>query len=114
MAVKFACTAGARVILTSSSDEKLAAITSESVNGAGILTINYKQTPNWEEKVLQLTSGLGADIVIENGGTSSLVQSLRATKRRGVVSSVGYLGKGEPEALRELIPVLIERAIVLR
>lgn len=52
--------------------------------------------------------------MIENGGTGSLVRSLRCTKRGGIVSQVGYLSKQNSDDLKALIPTLIDRRIVLR
>jgi NADPH:quinone reductase-like Zn-dependent oxidoreductase len=113
LAVKLARLAGAKVILTSSSEDKLAAFRDSNL-GRGQATINYRTVPAWDEEVLRLTGGLGADIVLENGGTSSLVRSIRATKRRGVVASVGYLGGVDLEAMKELLDVLIDRAVNLK
>ena len=69
-APKLSRAAGARVILTSSSDEKLAK-TKEQYPSAAILTVNYKKTPNWGEEVMRLTNGTGVDFVVENGGAPS-------------------------------------------
>lgn len=113
LAMKLARLAGAKVILTSSSEEKLAAFRTSEL-GKGQETINYRTNMDWHDEVLRLTVGLGADIVIENGGTSSLVRSIRATKRKGVVASVGYLGGVDLEAMRELLDVLIDRAVTLK
>jgi len=63
---------------------------------------------------MHLTGGVGADLVVENGGSSTLLRSLKATTRHGHVSSVGYLGKSSAEDLLELVPTLIDRAISLR
>lgn len=79
-----------------------------------ILTVNYSDTPDWHEEVLKLTNGIGVDIVVENGGSGSLVKSLKCTRRGGVVSQVGYLSRQNPEDLRELIPTIIDRRINLR
>lgn len=79
-----------------------------------ILTVNYLSNPDWHEQVLKLTNGTGVDIVVENGGTGSLVQSMKCTRRGGVISQVGYLGKQDPKDLAELIPCIIDRRIVLR
>jgi NADPH:quinone reductase-like Zn-dependent oxidoreductase len=113
LAIKLARLAGAKVILASSSDAKLATFKDSKI-GKGQETINYKESLNWDQEVLRLTGGLGADIVLENGGTSSLVRSIRATKRRGVVASVGYLGGVDLEAMRELLDILIDRAVNLK
>jgi len=110
--VKIAQAAGYRVILTSSSDEKLAKVRTQ-FTAAPILTVNYKN-PSWHEEVLRLTNGDGVDVVVENGGTGSLVQSVQCTRRGGVVSQVGYLGKQDPADLKELLSTLIDRRVNLR
>lgn len=110
LAVRLADVAGARVILTSSSDSKL----SSAKRSLGVEVINYAKVPNWDEEVRRLTNDIGVDLVLENGGTSTLIRSLKATARRGVVSSVGYLGQSNPDDLQELLPQLIDRTITLR
>src|SRR5690606_22786899 len=63
LALQIAKAAGARVIVTSSSDEKL-----ERAKALGAdATINYRRTPNWDQEVLALTSGRGADHIVEVG-----------------------------------------------
>jgi threonine dehydrogenase-like Zn-dependent dehydrogenase len=79
-----------------------------------ILTVNYSKTPDWDLEVMKLTGGTGVDIVVENGGTGSLVKSLGCTRRGGVVSQVGYLSKQDPNDLRDLVPTIIDRRINLR
>lgn len=91
-AVQFARMHGARVIATSSSDRKL-----ERVRELGASdVINYKTTPDWHERVLELTGGEGVDHVIEVGGPGTLGKSLRAVRTGGRVSLIGILtGGGE-------------------
>lgn len=67
---------GARVIVTSSSDEKLARVT-ELGAWQGI---NYTRTPEWEKEVLRLTSEKGVDQILEVAGGKSLAQSITAVK----------------------------------
>lgn len=112
-ALKLARAAGLRIILTSSSDTKLQQM-KEKYPHPPILTINYSRTPNWDQEVMKLTNGVGVDLVVENGGTGSLVKSLKCTRRGGVVSQVGYLSKQDPNDLRELIPTIIDRRVNLR
>ncbi|CAJ2509018.1 Uu.00g140440.m01.CDS01 [Anthostomella pinea] len=111
-ALKLCRAAGARVILSSSSDEKLAQI-QKRYPAPPILTVNYKNS-DWHEEIMRLTGGAGADIVVENGGAPSLVQSMKCTRRGGIVSQVGYLGNQDPAQLSELIPTIIDRRVVLR
>lgn len=86
-ALQFAKIHGARVIITSSSDEKL-----ERARAIGAdFTINYKQFPEWEKEVLRLTDGKGVDHVIEVGGPGTLDKSMLCTKINGTVSLIGVL-----------------------
>ena len=86
-ALQFAHMAGARVIVTSSSDEKL-----ERARhlGAGE-TINYQRTPDWDQEVLRLTGGKGVDHVVEVGGPATLARSLNAVRIGGQISQIGVL-----------------------
>lgn len=86
-ALQFAKLAGATVIATSSSDEKLERL---KAMGADHL-INYRSTPNWGEKVRELTGDRGVDHVIEVGGPSTLEQSMIAARIGGHISVIGIL-----------------------
>ena len=86
-ALQFAKAAGARVIATSSSDEKLARL---KALGADHL-INYKEVPAWGSKVLEITGGAGVDTVVEIGGPGTLDQSMMATRVGGHVALIGVL-----------------------
>ena len=84
--LQFAQMAGARAIITSSSDEKL-----ERVRKLGAWeTINYKTTPEWDRRVLELT-GMGADHVVEVGGAGTLARSINAVTLGGTVTVIGVL-----------------------
>jgi NADPH:quinone reductase-like Zn-dependent oxidoreductase len=99
-ALQFAKLSGARVIITSSSEEKLARAREL---GADDL-INYKTTPDWEKEVLKLTNGRGVDHVVEVGGAGTFTKSLRAVRRGGAISLIGVLaGGGETN----LMPILM-------
>lgn len=112
-ALKLARAAGLKVILSSSSDEKLRS-TSEKFPAPPLLTVNYGKNPNWHEEVLKLTDGAGVDLVIEVGGTQSLVKSMKCTRRGGTISQVGYLSKQDVNQLAELLPLIIDRRVNLR
>ena len=86
-ALQFAFIAGARVIITSSSDEKLKRA---QQLGADLL-INYKTTPDWETAVHLFTEGNGADVVVETVGGQNLQRSLNALRMGGHISIVGLL-----------------------
>ena len=111
--MKLAHAAGLRIILTSSSDEKLRRM-QEKYTSPPLLGINYAKHPDWHEEVMRLTDGVGVDIVVENGGTSSLVKSVKCTRRGGVVSQVGYLSKQNPQDLEGLISFIIDRRVNVR
>ena len=111
-ALKLALSSGLKVILSSSSDEKLNNA-KKQFPYPPIFTVNYKD-PSWHEHVLELTDGIGVDLVLENGGTGSLVKSMKCTRRGGIISQVGYLGKQDPNDLADLLPVIIDRRVVLR
>lgn len=86
-ALAFAKMLGARTIVTSSSDEKLERA---AALGADIL-VNYRQTPQWSQAVLDVTEGEGADLVVEVGGGATLAEAVRAVKTAGHVSVIGVL-----------------------
>ncbi|MEM8662052.1 MAG: NAD(P)-dependent alcohol dehydrogenase, partial [Pseudomonadota bacterium] len=86
-ALQMAKAAGATVIATSSSDEKLAKL---GELGADHL-INYKEIPEWGAKVVELTGGRGVDEVVEIGGPGTLPQSIAATAVGGNISLIGVL-----------------------
>ena len=86
-AVQFAKLLGARVIATSSSDAKL-----EKLKALGAdETINYRDTPDWDKAVLELTDGRGVDHVIEIGGTGTLARSVKAVRVGGHIALIGAL-----------------------
>ncbi len=86
-ALQFARLHGARVIATSGSDEKLA----RAIQLGASSGVNYKSTPAWDKRVRELTDGLGADHVIEVGGTGTLARSLGAARTSGNVAIIGVL-----------------------
>jgi NADPH:quinone reductase-like Zn-dependent oxidoreductase len=93
-ALQFAKAAGFRVIITSSSDEKLQRARQLGADE----TINYKQTLDWDEAARHLTGGVGVDHVIEVGGADTLPRSLKAVRMAGTISVIGVLG-GNAQAL---------------
>jgi NADPH:quinone reductase-like Zn-dependent oxidoreductase len=86
-ALQFAKLHGARCIITSSSDEKLALA---RTLGADEL-INYRSRPEWDKAVVELTGGRGADVVVEVGGAGTLEKSLAAVRFGGIVTLIGVL-----------------------
>lgn len=78
---------GARVILTTSSDEKGE---KARVLGADEI-INYVKTPDWAKEVQRLTNGKGADQLLEVVGGEGLNDSVQATKVAGQVAVIGFM-----------------------
>ena len=84
-ALQFAQFRGARVIITSSSDQKLARA-KELGADAGI---DYKVRPDWPTAIAELTGGAGADYVVDTVG--ELKKAIRAVRLGGTVAFVGLL-----------------------
>lgn len=97
-ALQFAVIAGAKAIVTSSSDAKLERATQLGAAAC----INYKTTPDWDKRVLELADGVGVDHVVEVGGVGTLEKSLQAVRIGGTVSLIGVLtgsGAMDPMAI---------------
>lgn len=94
-ALQFAKAAGAVVIATSSSNEKL-----ERLKALGAdHVINYRETEKWGEAALTLTGGLGVDHIIEVGGPHTLGQSFVAARTAGHVALIGAVGGFEIDTM---------------
>lgn len=101
-ALQFAKAHGATVILASSSDDKL-----ERARQLGAdQLINYRATPAWDEEVLKLTAGRGADLVVETVGGATIARSLNAAAVGGTVFTVGFVGG--TAAPIDLLPVIVK------
>lgn len=87
-ALQIARGAGARVLLTSSHDDKLAL-------GRGLgadAGINYRTVVDWDVRARELTGGRGVDHILEVGGAATLERSLGALRDGGHLALVGLLG----------------------
>lgn len=94
-ALQFAKLAGARVILTSSDDAKLARARDLGADE----TINYRTTPEWQQEVLAHTGGRGVDHAVEVGGPGTLNKTLECLRFGGSISLMGVLtGLSDPVA----------------
>ena len=89
-ALQFAKMHGARVIATSSSDEKIARVRALGADEV----VNYKRTPDWDKEVFRLTGKVGVDHVVEVGGAGTLPKSLNAVRTGGDISVIGVLAGG--------------------
>jgi NADPH:quinone reductase-like Zn-dependent oxidoreductase len=100
-ALQFAAASGARVIITSSSDDKLRRAQALGARDG----VNYKTTPAWSARVLELTDRHGPDIVVDVGGKGTLEQSAKSLAYGGTLSIVGGLSgyDGEIPALGLLL-----------
>jgi NADPH:quinone reductase-like Zn-dependent oxidoreductase len=85
--LQFAQLHGARVIITSSSDEKLARAKALGADE----TINYNTTPEWDKEVLRLTAGRGVDMVLEVGGGETFTRSMSSVRASGQMAVIGVL-----------------------
>jgi len=90
-ALQLAKAHGARVIVTTSSEEKAARCRALGADEV----INYKQHLNWADEVLRLTGGNGADFVLETGGKQTLPQSIRAAALDSSILVIGFLSGTE-------------------
>ncbi|QSQ16915.1 zinc-dependent alcohol dehydrogenase family protein [Myxococcus landrumensis] len=101
-ALQIAKLMGARIIITSSRDEKL-----ERARALGAHdVINYVTTPDWEKVARGLTKNVGVDHVVEVGGAGTFEKSLRAVRPGGTVSVIGVLSGGAATA--PLTPILMQ------
>lgn len=101
-ALAFGKMVGARVIITSSSDEKLARARALGADE----TINYVADPEWGKAARKLTGGVGVDHVLELGGAGTLAQSLKAVRAGGHISLIGVLAGGAGKL--NLTPILMQ------
>ena len=86
---KIAAAAGATVIATSSSDEKLEL--ARKLGAAHL--INYRKNPVWSKKVLEVTGGVGVDLVVDVVGGADLALSIESLRYGGRIGLIGILDK---------------------
>ena len=86
---------GANVVVTSKSNKKLA----RACELGADLAINYLEDPNWHRSIRKFTNGVGADLILEAGGSGTLPNSIKAVRSGGVIALFGVLtgGVGEIE-----------------
>jgi len=106
-ALQFAKLAGARVIATSSSEDKIHKLRKLGADE----TINYRTHPEWGKQVRALTDAHGVDLVVEVGGAGTLNQSIRATRFGGMLAMIGVLA-GPANDLR--LPLVVMQQLRLQ
>ncbi len=87
-ALQFAKALGAKVIATSSSDEKIERLKRLGADHC----INYRDVPDWGRVAREITGGRGVDLVVEVGGGGTFAQSVDACRTGGRISLIGIMG----------------------
>lgn len=78
---------GVETVFITSDESKVLPLSSTPLG-----VINYRLTPDWSSQVLELTDGVGADLVLEIGGNTTIRESLRAVAFGGHIAAIGGLG----------------------
>jgi NADPH:quinone reductase-like Zn-dependent oxidoreductase len=103
-AIQFARAMGARVIATTSDNEKV-----DPLKRLGAAeTINHKSHPEWSRRVRELTDGNGAQRIVEVGGSGTFQESVKAVAVGGQVSMVGALAGLQGSV--EFMPMFMSQA----
>jgi NADPH:quinone reductase-like Zn-dependent oxidoreductase len=105
-ALQLAKARGARVIITSSSDDKLARARALGADEV----FNYRQNSDWDAFVLKHTGGIGADLIIDPVGGTDFNRSVAAVRHGGSVAAIGFLGGGTTPL--DLLPVIFKEVRV--
>ena len=102
LGLQLAVAAGAKPVITSSSDAKL----QRAKSLGAFATINYKTTPDWDKAVRAATGGVGAHEILEVGGKDTLPHSLASLAPGGHVALIGGLSGfgGEIQAASLMFP----------
>lgn len=107
-ALQIAKAHGARVVITSSSDEKL-----ELARKLGAdITINYRTHPDWEAEVMKATGGAGADIIVETGGYDTHAKSILAAAANARISFISVAPRDGAPAIN--VGLVIYKNLVLK
>jgi NADPH:quinone reductase-like Zn-dependent oxidoreductase len=93
-ALQIAAALGARVIVTSSSDEKR----ERAAHLGAWATINYQTTPDWDVEVRKLTGGIGVSHIVELGGPGTFDRSLKSLAAGGQIAQIGVLTGHGPQS----------------
>ncbi|MDJ0928114.1 MAG: NAD(P)-dependent alcohol dehydrogenase [Gammaproteobacteria bacterium] len=102
LALQIAKMNGAKVAITSSSDDKLAVARELGAD----ITVNYRKTPEWADAVRAATDGRGVDIVVETVGVATLSDSLSCCAPNARIGLLGSLG-GQPDEPPNLMSLFL-------
>lgn len=103
--------AGARTIITSSSDDKLEFV--QKKYGVDHI-INYKSTPDWAAEVKKITGGEGVDYILENGGSGTIKQSIECIKMGGSIAVIGFLAAAKQEDMPDVAGLALSKGCIVR
>lgn len=98
-AIQFAKVVGARVIATTSSDERAQILRRLGADHI----INYREKPDWGSVAKSLTGGVGVDLVVDVAGPTTLKQSMASLKLEGLLVTMGFVGGSEGGELPTLL-----------
>jgi NADPH:quinone reductase-like Zn-dependent oxidoreductase len=101
-ALQLAKTIGSKVIVLSSKKDKTDYLKSLGADHV----INYRTTPEWQDQVMELTNGKGADLILELGGAGTLPRSMQAAKVNGNISVIGVLSGLDGEV--NPLPIIVK------
>jgi NADPH:quinone reductase-like Zn-dependent oxidoreductase len=107
---------GARVAVTSSSDEKLAKVRALGAE----MTVNYRSRPDWPEAILEQTNGRGVDVVLNTVGISEMERCIRACASNGRIMLIGSNSvapagsNAEPEGLKSFPRNMIMHGLIIQ
>lgn len=105
-AIQLATALGAKVIVTSSNDNNLAA----AMKLGAVAGINYRTHPEWAQKALELTDGRGVDLLLDMAGGDGINQSIAATRVTGKIAQIGFL-TGQTTQLN-LMPMIFRQTAI--
>jgi NADPH:quinone reductase-like Zn-dependent oxidoreductase len=107
-ALQLAKALGAKVLITSGHDDKLARALSLGADAG----TNYKTNPDWDKWAREQTGGTGVDIVVEVGGAGTLERSTKAARYGGHIALIGVLaGMGSFNPINVLMKALCVQGV---
>ncbi|WP_285020600.1 NAD(P)-dependent alcohol dehydrogenase [Novosphingobium sp. fls2-241-R2A-195] len=107
--LQLAKAAGARVVITSSSDAKLERATAMGADHV----VNYAATPEWGAAARAFTGGRGIDKIVDSAGPGTMPQSLSALRRGGEIAMVGVIAPGTIDPLAILVGGALVRGVMV-